>query len=110
MNTHQISSRFSQRSRILFAIVAAATVVVAAFAAPSSAPQQPTTPASIPQKPQIIGTISTLLVPSDWIRIASTLIAAAAIYCGLRGVRRQLWVSTFVSFTHRYAEIFKNAP
>ena len=56
------------------------------------------------------------LVSLDWQaigavgQVAGTLAAAAAIWWGFRGVKRQMWLATFSEFTGRYAVIIDRLP
>ena len=43
-------------------------------------------------------------------QIVGIIVAALAIWWGLRGVRRQMWLSTFFDYTKRYAEIIDRLP
>ncbi len=43
-------------------------------------------------------------------QIVGIVVAALAIWWGLRGVRRQMWLSTFFDYTKRYAEIVDRLP
>lgn len=47
---------------------------------------------------------------ADWAQIIAIFISTAAIYFGLHGVWRQLWLNVFVAFTQRYSDIFRDAP
>jgi hypothetical protein len=44
------------------------------------------------------------------VQIAAVVVAAAALIVTLRGVRRQLWLSTFADYTKRYSEIVDEIP
>ena len=43
-------------------------------------------------------------------QVVAVLVAAAGVYWGLRGVRKQIWIGIFTQYTTRYSQVFDGLP